>query len=44
MVLVKSVTPNKGSGAGGTLITITGENFTPGSVQVFIGNAVNWLC
>ena len=41
---MKSISPTSGSNAGGTIITITGENFTPGSNQVYIGSAVNWIC
>jgi IPT/TIG domain len=38
------VSPTSGSIAGGTTITIKGENFTPESNQVYIGSAVNWIC
>ena len=44
VVKVNSISPAAGSSAGGTILTITGENFVSGSNQVYIGNAVNWVC
>jgi hypothetical protein len=43
-VTVTSVTPNSGSKAGGTVLTITGTNFAPEDTVVFIGSAMNWIC
>lgn len=43
---VSSVTPNTGSYNGGTLLTITGNNFSPenGDTLVYVGDALNWFC
>jgi hypothetical protein len=43
-VIVKSVTPNTGSKAGGTLLTIKGHHFLPRIQDVFVGEGVNWMC
>lgn len=43
-IAVTSATPNVGSDAGGTLLTINGYNFVPGEMTVFIGEGVNWMC
>lgn len=43
-IKITEVTPKSGSLAGGTMITILGVNFVPGSNAVFVGNAVNWNC
>jgi IPT/TIG domain len=38
--------PKVGSIGGGTLLTVTGENFDtiPGNTLVIIGNVPNWIC
>ncbi|MBI2766828.1 MAG: IPT/TIG domain-containing protein [Chloroflexi bacterium] len=36
--IISSITPNTGSTAGGTLVTITGANFPQSGVTVFFGN------
>ena len=43
---VISVYPKNGSLFGGTLITITGVNFSPveGETHVYVGPALNWFC
>lgn len=43
---VTSISPLTGSINGGTILTITGNNFSPDPTenQVFIGSAVNWFC
>lgn len=43
---VVSVYPKVGSFFGGTLITITGVNFSPaqGETHVYVGPALNWFC
>lgn len=45
-IFVSSVTPNTGSINGGTILTITGSNFSPILLenQVYIGDAINWNC
>lgn len=45
-IVVTGVSPSVGSIAGGTVITITGRNFSPvkSSNQVAIGDALNWWC
>jgi hypothetical protein len=46
LVSVESVLPTNGSIYGGTLLTITGQNFAtdPQQTLVFIGITVNWMC
>lgn len=43
---VSSVSPSTGSINGGTLITITGTNFSPDAQNtlVYIGDTLNWFC
>ena len=41
---ITGVSPNTGSEAGGTVITITGYNFAVAESLAFIGTAVNWYC
>jgi hypothetical protein len=43
---ITSVTPNTGSYNGGTLLTITGTNFSPATADtlVYIGDTLNWFC
>lgn len=45
-IVVSGSSPKLGSIGGGTVITITGENFDtiPGNTLVLIGNIPNWLC
>lgn len=45
-VYITSITPNSGSIAGGTLITIIGKNFVPDALDtmVTIGNELNQIC
>lgn len=45
-IVVTSVSPSVGSAAGGTVLTITGRNFSPvkDNNQVAIGDALNWWC
>lgn len=45
-LVVSSVTPATVSYYGGTLVTITGKNFSPDRLEnlVGIGNELNWLC
>ncbi len=43
-MLVESVTPNVGSFAGGTDITITGTNFSTSQTEIYIGEGVNMVC
>jgi len=46
VVSVASVSPATGSYNGGTLLTITGSNFSPVSPNtlVYIGDTLNWFC
>lgn len=41
-----SVSPSTGSYNGGTLLTITGTNFSPayGDTLVYVGDTLNWFC
>lgn len=43
---ITSVTPNSGGFYGGTLLTITGTNFSPAmsDTLVYIGYTLNWFC
>jgi hypothetical protein len=43
---ITSITPNTGSYNGGTLLTITGSNFSPatGDTLVYVGSTLNWFC
>jgi hypothetical protein len=43
---VSSVSPASGSINGGTLLTITGSNFSPDTQNtlVYIGDTLNWFC
>lgn len=43
---ISSVSPNTGSYNGGTLLTITGNNFSPEiqNTLIFIGDTLNWFC
>jgi IPT/TIG domain len=43
---ITSISPNTGSYNGGTLITITGNNFSPAysDTLVYIGDTLNWFC
>lgn len=43
---ITSVSPKSGSYYGGTLLTITGTNFSPvsGDTLVYIGSTLNWFC
>jgi hypothetical protein len=45
-IVMTGVSPVTGSINGGTIITITGRNFSPDPLdnQVYIGNAINWIC
>ena len=45
-LLVTDVSPVSGSYYGGTLVTITGVNFSPelSETLVFVGNELNWFC
>ena len=45
-LLVTDVSPTSGSYYGGTLITITGVNFSPelSETLVFVGDELNWFC
>lgn len=45
-VVINSISPQTGSYNGGTLITITGQNFSPATSDtlVYIGEALNWFC
>ena len=45
-VVVTSISPLTGSINGGTILTITGRNFSPDPAenQVFVGGAMNWFC
>jgi len=46
MVSINSISPQIGSISGGTLITITGQNFSPATSDtlVYIGDTLNWFC
>jgi hypothetical protein len=46
IVSISSISPQRGSITGGTLLTITGQNFNTDSQQtlVFIGSTLNWMC
>lgn len=46
VVSVQSISPVSGSMYGGTLITITGQNFATDTQQTlaFVGSTVNWFC
>lgn len=43
---ITSISPNSGSYNGGTLLTITGTNFSPeySDTLVYIGDTTNWFC
>jgi hypothetical protein len=43
---ITSISPNTGSYNGGTLLTITGNNFSPeySDTLVYVGDTTNWLC
>ncbi len=43
---ITSVSPSSGSYFGGTLLTITGVNFSPAysDTLVYIGSTLNWFC
>ena len=43
---VSSVSPTSGSYNGGTLLTITGENFSTDTLNtlVYVGDTLNWFC
>jgi hypothetical protein len=43
---ITSVSPSTGSYNGGTLLTITGTNFSPAysDTLVYIGDTLNWFC
>ena len=43
---ITSVSPSSGSYNGGTLITITGNNFSPAysDTLVYVGDTLNWFC
>ncbi len=43
---ISSVAPTSGSINGGTLLTITGTNFSPDAQNtlVYIGDTLNWFC
>ena len=45
-LVIESISPTSGAYHGGTLITITGRNFSPndGENQIFVGNEDNWFC
>lgn len=45
-IVINSVSPTVGSRSGGTILTITGRNFSPDPTdnQVFVGEAINWFC
>lgn len=45
-LVVESVSPANVAYYGGTLLTITGRNFSPDKLEnlVHIGNELNWLC
>lgn len=46
IVSIQSISPTSGSLYGGTLITITGQNFATDTQQTlaFVGSTVNWFC
>jgi hypothetical protein len=43
---ITSISPNTGSYNGGTLLTITGTNFSPatGDTLVYVGDTLDWFC
>jgi len=43
---ITSISPQTGSYNGGTLITITGTNFSPASSDtlVYVGDTLDWFC
>lgn len=43
---IDSITPHSGSLNGGTLLTITGQNFSPATSDtlVYVGDTLNWFC
>lgn len=45
-IFVDSISPSTGSINGGTILTITGSNFSPVLLenQAYIGDAINWNC
>ena len=45
-LVIESISPLTGAYHGGTLLTITGRNFSPNDAEniVFIGNELNWMC
>lgn len=45
-IWIDSISPATGSMNGGTIITISGKNFSPvlAENQVYVGNAINWNC
>lgn len=44
--MITNISPNQGQYNGGTLITITGRNFSPDIREnlVTVGHELNWLC
>lgn len=46
VVSISSIYPNQGSIYGGSLLTITGQNFitTPQETLAFVGVTINWFC
>lgn len=45
-IAITGVSPATGSVGGGTVLTISGRNFSPDLYenQAYIGNAMNWFC
>ena len=43
---VQSISPTSGSYYGGTLVTITGKNFSPNDAenQIYVGEGLSWFC
>ena len=45
-LVIESISPTTGYYHGGTLVTVTGRNFSPNDAEnlVFVGNELNWFC
>ena len=45
-IVIENISPSSGPYNGGTLLTITGRNFSPneGENLIFVGDGLNWFC
>lgn len=45
-LVIETISPTTGAYHGGTLLTITGRNFSPNNLEnlVFVGDELNWFC